>query len=80
MTGWRIAFACGNPTAVRALGTVKNNLDSGQFTAIQDAAIVALESDQQCVADMCALYQSRRDLVYHKSQLLSRTTKIQNQS
>ncbi|MDR2586635.1 MAG: LL-diaminopimelate aminotransferase [Coriobacteriales bacterium] len=63
MTGWRIAFACGNPTAVRALGTVKNNLDSGQFTAIQDAAIVALEGDQQCVADMCALYQRRRDLV-----------------
>lgn len=63
MTGWRIAFACGNPTAVRALGTVKNNLDSGQFTAVQDAAIVALESDQQCVADMCELYQRRRDLV-----------------
>jgi LL-diaminopimelate aminotransferase len=63
MTGWRIAFACGNAQAIRALGTVKNNLDSGQFTAIQDAAIVALEGDQQCVADMCALYQGRRDLV-----------------
>lgn len=42
MTGWRIGFACGNPEAIEALGTVKNNLDSGQFTAIQDAAIVAL--------------------------------------
>jgi LL-diaminopimelate aminotransferase len=63
MTGWRIAFACGNPTAVRALGTVKNNLDSGQFTAIQDAAIAALSGPQDCVADMCALYQRRRDLV-----------------
>jgi LL-diaminopimelate aminotransferase len=63
MTGWRIGFAVGNPAAVRALGTVKNNLDSGQFTAIQDAAIVALESSQQCVAGMCALYQRRRDLV-----------------
>jgi LL-diaminopimelate aminotransferase len=63
MTGWRIAFACGNPAAVRALGTVKNNLDSGQFTAIQDAAIAALEGDQRCVAEMCALYQHRRDLV-----------------
>ena len=63
MTGWRIAFACGNATAIRALGTVKNNLDSGQFTAIQDAAIVALEGDQRCIADMCELYQRRRDLV-----------------
>ena len=63
MTGWRIAFACGNPTAVGALGTIKNNLDSGQFTAIQDAAIAALTGDQGCVADMCALYQQRRDTV-----------------
>ncbi|MDR1014305.1 MAG: LL-diaminopimelate aminotransferase [Coriobacteriales bacterium] len=63
MTGWRIAFACGNAQAVRALGTVKNNLDSGQFTAVQDAAIAALAGDQQCVADMCALYEGRRDLV-----------------
>lgn len=63
MTGWRIAFACGNPEAVKALGTIKNNLDSGQFTAIQDAAIVALESDQSCVTEMCALYQRRRDIL-----------------
>lgn len=63
MTGWRIGFACGNPQAIEALGTVKNNLDSGQFTAIQDAAIVALTGDQTCVEEMCALYQKRRDLI-----------------
>lgn len=63
MTGWRIAFACGNETAVQALGTIKNNLDSGQFTAIQDAAIVALTGPQDCVAEMCDLYKRRRDLV-----------------
>ncbi|MCL2757230.1 MAG: aminotransferase class I/II-fold pyridoxal phosphate-dependent enzyme, partial [Coriobacteriia bacterium] len=63
MTGWRIGFAVGNATAIQALSTVKNNLDSGQFTAIQDAAIVALEDPQECVAAMCALYQRRRDLV-----------------
>ncbi len=63
MTGWRIAFACGNEQAVQALGTIKNNLDSGQFGAIQDAAIVALTSSQSCIDDMCALYQRRRDLV-----------------
>lgn len=63
MTGWRIAFVCGNSQAVAALGTVKNNLDSGQFTAVQDAAIAALTGSQDCVAEMCALYQRRRDLV-----------------
>ncbi|MEG0681909.1 MAG: LL-diaminopimelate aminotransferase [Raoultibacter sp.] len=63
MTGWRIAFACGNKQAVQALGTIKNNLDSGQFTAVQEAAIVAMSTPQDCIADMCALYQRRRDLV-----------------
>lgn len=63
MTGWRIAFACGNEQAVGALGMVKNNLDSGQFTAVQDAAIVALLGDQGCVAELCTLYERRRDLV-----------------
>ncbi|MDR0501005.1 MAG: LL-diaminopimelate aminotransferase [Coriobacteriales bacterium] len=63
MTGWRIGFAVGNATAIKALGTVKNNLDSGQFTAIQDAAIVALGGNQDCIAQMNAVYARRRDLV-----------------
>ena len=41
MTGWRVAFACGNAQAIKALGTVKSNIDSGVFTAVQDAAIEA---------------------------------------
>lgn len=63
MTGWRIAFAAGNTEAIRALGTVKNNLDSGQFTAIQQAAIAALEGPQDCIQQMRTLYRHRRDLV-----------------
>lgn len=63
MTGWRIAFACGNERAVGALGTVKNNLDSGPFTAVQDAAVAALAGSQDCVAELCALYERRRNLV-----------------
>lgn len=63
MTGWRIAFVVGNAEAIEALGTVKNNVDSGQFTATQEAAIAALTGSQDCVADMCALYQRRRDLI-----------------
>ncbi len=63
MTGWRIAFACGNPTAIKALGTVKSNIDSGQFTAVQDAAIEAFLGDQSGIADLNALYTRRRDLV-----------------
>ncbi len=63
MTGWRIAFAAGNAQAIRALGTVKSNIDSGAFTAVQDAAIEAMLGPQDDVAEMSALYQRRRDLV-----------------
>jgi LL-diaminopimelate aminotransferase len=63
MTGWRIGFAVGNAQAIKALGTVKNNLDSGQFTAIQDAAIVALSGSQDCISQMNAVYTRRRDLI-----------------
>jgi LL-diaminopimelate aminotransferase len=63
MTGWRIGFAVGNAAAILALGTVKNNLDSGQFTAIQDAAIAALVGPQDSIAKLCQIYQRRRDLV-----------------
>ena len=44
MTGWRIGFVCGNPKAIRAYATVKDNTDSGQFRAIQKAGITALSN------------------------------------
>lgn len=63
MTGWRAAFAVGNPDAIKTLSTVKSNIDSGIFTAIQDAAIEAFTGPQDDVTAMCAIYQRRRDLV-----------------
>ncbi len=61
MTGWRIGWACGNPTLVAALAKVKSNFDSGIFQAIQVAGIAALKSDPQITEDMRTLYQDRRD-------------------
>jgi LL-diaminopimelate aminotransferase len=43
MIGWRMAFVCGHPKIVQAYADVKDNCDSGQFMAIQQAARVALE-------------------------------------
>jgi LL-diaminopimelate aminotransferase len=63
MTGWRVAFACGNAEAIGALGTVKSNVDSGVFTAIQDAAVEAMLGPQDITFEMSALYQRRRDMV-----------------
>ncbi len=63
MTGWRIGFAVGNPELVGALKKVKSNVDSGQFEAVQEAAVAALESDQSCVAEMRRIYTERRDIL-----------------
>lgn len=63
MTGWRIAAAVGNEDAVKALGTLKSNIDSGPFNAVQDAAIVALrDNPEEFFRQMNALYKVRRDL------------------
>ena len=43
MTSWRIAFVVGNELIVKGVAHVKDNIDSGQFAAIQKAAIHALE-------------------------------------
>ena len=43
MIGWRIGWVCGNERIVQAFADVKDNTDSGQFIAIQKAAVVALD-------------------------------------
>lgn len=63
MPGWRVGFCCGNPQLVGALARMKSYLDYGMFTPIQVAAIAALEGDQSCVAEINALYKSRRDVL-----------------
>ncbi len=42
MTGWRMAFLAGNELVIKAFANVKDNNDSGQFKAIQKAAMTAL--------------------------------------
>ncbi len=46
MIGWRMGWVCGNERIISAFSDVKDNTDSGQFIAIQKAAIAALENDE----------------------------------
>jgi LL-diaminopimelate aminotransferase len=62
MTGWRVGWVCGNAAAVRTLGRLKDNFDSGVFQAVQEAAVAALTGPQDNVAEMRAIYRARRDL------------------
>jgi LL-diaminopimelate aminotransferase len=61
MTGWRVGFAIGGAPLIAALGQVKANTDSGIFTAIQHAAITALDEYEALTPPIRALYKERRD-------------------
>ncbi len=63
MPGWRIGFMCGNRTLIAALARMKSYMDYGMFTPIQVAGIAALEGPQDCIAEIVATYQSRRDVL-----------------
>jgi alanine-synthesizing transaminase len=63
MPGWRVGFMCGNKKLVGALARIKSYLDYGTFTPIQIAAITALEGPQDCVHEIAAMYQRRRDVL-----------------
>lgn len=61
MPGWRMGFAVGNERLIGALARVKSYLDYGAFTPIQVAAAAALNGPQDCVDEIRAIYQARRD-------------------
>jgi len=63
MTGWRIGFAVGNSFLVSTLAKVKSNIDSGVFTAIQEAGAYALNNLENIVPSLIKVFKKRRDLV-----------------
>ncbi|WP_214847229.1 aminotransferase class I/II-fold pyridoxal phosphate-dependent enzyme [Exiguobacterium sp. s193] len=64
MSGFRIAFAIGNPSVIASIETYQEHLYVSAFTPIQHAATVALSSDQTCVRELSALYETRRDALF----------------
>ena len=63
MTGWRVGAMVGNRDVVDAYWRLKTNMDSGMFGAVQRASVAALSGPQDCVREMCRVYQRRRDLL-----------------
>ena len=62
MTGWRCGFVAGNKRLVKAYGAVKDNTDSGQFMAIQNASAYAFDHPE-ITAEIAAKYSRRMDLL-----------------
>ncbi len=63
MPGWRIGFVVGNRDIIDSICRVKSYIDFGIFTPIQKAACLALTSSQDCVKEICQVYQKRRDVL-----------------
>lgn len=70
MPGWRMGFAVGNEKLIGALTRIKSYLDYGAFTPIQVAAAAALDSPEEIIRDIRAVYKERRDVlidVFHRA-------------
>jgi alanine-synthesizing transaminase len=61
MAGWRVAFLLGNAQVVQALVKLKSYLDYGMFQPVQIAATVTINEATEFPAEVCEIYQNRRD-------------------
>ena len=63
MAGWRVGFCLGNRKLIAALARIKSYLDYGIFQPIQIASIIALRECNDAPAQICSVYQGRRDVL-----------------
>ncbi len=73
MAGWRVGMVCGNATYINQILKVKSNMDSGMFYGIQQGAIAALNESTAWFAQINAVYQKRRELVWKLADALNTT-------
>lgn len=66
MTGWRIGYAGGPTSLIKAMTNVQSQSTSNPASISQAAAEAALTGDQACVATMCRAYQERHSFVYSR--------------
>ncbi len=63
MTGWRIGYAAGPVSLIKAMGTIQSQSTSNPCSVSQYAALEALTGPQDFLAANRTLFQRRRDLV-----------------
>lgn len=64
MAGWRVGFALGNMKIISLINQMQDHIYVSLFGGIQAAAATALTSSQNCVEELVARYESRRDAFY----------------
>lgn len=64
MAGWRVGFAIGNAEVVSLINLIQDHYYCSLFGGIQEAAAAALTGPQQCVTELNAMYESRREALF----------------
>jgi LL-diaminopimelate aminotransferase len=59
MAGWRLGWIAGDKAYIDAVLTIKSNVDSGMFWALQEAAVAALGNSSAWHNERNAVYQGR---------------------
>jgi LL-diaminopimelate aminotransferase len=59
MAGWRLGWIAASKTYIDAVLTIKSNVDSGMFWALQEAAVAALGNTDDWHQQRNAVYQGR---------------------
>ncbi len=60
MAGWRVGMLAGAAGLIDQVVRFKSNVDSGQFLAVQEAAIEALKAGPEWYAELNAVYSLRK--------------------
>jgi LL-diaminopimelate aminotransferase len=63
MAGWRVAALLGDAAVIKAMYTLKTNVDSGYFRPVMEAAVAAMTGDQTWLQARNHTYCQRRDVV-----------------
>ena len=66
MTGWRIGYAAGDATIIKAMANLASHSTSNPTTTAQYGAIAAYEGSQEPVEEMRKAFEGRRDAIYEK--------------
>jgi aminotransferase len=64
MAGWRVGAMVGNRELVRLINLIQDHYFCSLFGAVQMAAVRALTDSQQCVRELVAVYESRRNALF----------------
>ncbi len=63
MTGWRIGYAAGPATIIKAMKKIQSQSTSNPTSISQVAAQAALEGSQECIQEMLVSFKQRHDYV-----------------